>query len=212
MKVDPSTGASINAKYVEGYTLADNYYKVFSEQNACETGAGNGLVIAGVSDKGLGDIQLVGGDYDVDPDSEYCSATKVGSYGLSSADGLTVGSMCMYGGKLYLNCTDHAPQSADTIGLYTLPDTAASKVATTDVALTASAQAGGTATVSDWRGSAEASLTVRVGDTAAWKAEAQAAYSFDGWYGADGELVSSDATYSALAGADTALAAHFKAH
>lgn len=152
MKVDPSTGASINAKYVEGYTLADNYYKVFSEQNACETGAGNGLVIAGVSDKGLGDIQLVGGDYDVDPDSEYCSATKVGSYGLSSADGLTVGSMCMYGGKLYLNCTDHAPQSADTIGLYTLPDTAASKVATTDVALTASAQAGGTATVSDWRG------------------------------------------------------------
>jgi len=212
MKVDPSTGASINAKYVKGYTLADNFYKIFSEQNACEAGAGNGLVIAGVSDKGLGDIQLVGADFDVDPQAEYCTTTKVGYFGLSSADGLTVGSMCLYGGKLYLNCIDHAQQSADTTGLYTLPDAAASKLATTDAALTASAEAGGAATVSDWRGSAEASLAVRMGDTATWKAEAQTGYSFDGWYGSDGKLVSSNATYSALVGADTALAAHFKAH
>jgi uncharacterized repeat protein (TIGR02543 family) len=212
MEVDPSTGKYVNAKYVQGYALADNLYKVFSEQNACETGAGNGLVVAGVSNKGLGDIQLVGADFNLDSDSDYCSATKVGSYGLSSADGLTVGSMCMYGGKLYLNCIDHAPQSADTTGLYTLPDAAASKLATTDAALTSSAQAGGTASVSDWRGSAASSLAVRVGDTATWKAEAQTGYSFDGWYGADGTLVSPDATYSALVDADTALTAHFKAH
>lgn len=212
MKVDLSAGGSTSAKYVEGYTLADNFYKIFSEQNACETGAGNGLVVAGVSDKGLGDIQLVGNDFDVDPQAKYCSATKVGYYGLSSADGLTVGSMCMYGGKLYLNCIDHAPQSADATGLYTLPDVAASKLATTDATLTASAQTGGTASVSDWRGGAAPSLAVRTGDTATWKAEAQVGYSFDGWYGADGKLVSSDETYSTLVGADTALTARFKAH
>lgn len=147
-----------------------------------EASVGNGIVLAGESLTGYGDLQLVGIDG---------SMAKLGSYGLSAADGLTVGSAAMYGGKLYLNCVDHATENANSTGLYALPDAAASKLASTDVTVSAAASpaAGGTASVSDWRGSASPSLSVREGDTATWTAEPAAGYHFAGWADASGSAV-----------------------
>lgn len=134
---------------------------------------GNGIVVAADTDFGLGDLQLV--------NTSTVSAIKLGSYGLTSADGLTVGPMAMLRGKLYLQCVDHegasvkataqsqglSAQSASSyLGIYTLPSAYASEVATTDVIAAAESDGGGSATVSDWRGSADSSLTMRGGDMA----------------------------------------------
>jgi plastocyanin len=167
-------------------------------------GVGNGIVCAWDSTTGFGDMQLVGTDG---------SMTKLGSYGLSAADGLTVGSAYMLAGRLYLNCVDHATEDGLSTGLYSLPAAAAAKLATTDVAETAavSADGGGTATVSDWRGSGASELSVRSGDTVTWTATADAGHVFEGWYDAEGNKVSSDATYASTAAAPTALEARFAA-
>lgn len=57
--------------------------------------------------------------------------------------------------------------------------------------------------------SAVSSLSVRSGDTAIWTATASDGYTFAGWYDIDGNLVSSDASYTALATADRTLTARF---
>jgi uncharacterized repeat protein (TIGR02543 family) len=185
-----------------GYTPSTDAYLNASEVARHLAAVGGGFVVAGISDTTLGDMQLVGTDY---------SVTKLGSFGLSSADGLTVGSMAMYGGKLYLNCVDHATENTNSTGLYTLPAAVASRLATTDVTLAAAARTGGTATVADWRGEAAGTLDVRGGDTATWTATADAGYAFAGWYDADGNKVSPDATYSAPATAAATLTARFTA-
>jgi uncharacterized repeat protein (TIGR02543 family)/LPXTG-motif cell wall-anchored protein len=168
-----------------------------------QTPVGNGIVVAGDTDFGLGDLQLV--------DMANASATNLGSFGLTAADGLDVGGMAMLGGKLYLGCVDRATENSTATGLYTLPAAAASQLATTDATLTADATAGGTAAVQDWRGSAAGTLDVRGGDTATWTARADSDHAFAGWYDAAGNLVSADASYTAAAAADTVLTARFVA-
>jgi hypothetical protein len=202
--LDPSLGklSSIGSL---GYGKASDIAETASVLAKPETSVGNGLVIAGQELAGSGDLQLIGTD---------ASMTKIGSFGLSSADGLTVGSMTMLGGRLYLNCVDHATEDGLSTGLYSLPSAAAAKLATTDVAEKASVSAdgGGTAAVSDWRGGAASELPVRMGDTVTWTAAADAGHTFVGWYDAAGNKVSSDAVYSATAGTATALTARFSAN
>ena len=156
----------------------------------------------GLNAKDYGDLQLVNIDG---------SLVKLGSFGLYAAEGLTAESQCMYAGNLFLNCVDHATDSAISTGLYTLPADVATKVATTDTTASAAADpaGGGTATVSDWRNSAASSLTVRSGDAATWTAVAADGYTFQGWYDADGNLVSDQATYSSRMSADLELTARF---
>jgi hypothetical protein len=205
--VDSSTAETMGPNVVSGLSKAsgpnelENQLVASSYRSASEVGVGNGIVAAGDSDLGLGDMQLIGTD---------ATATELGFFGLDSASGLAVGSMAMYGGRLYLNCVDHTAGTND-VGLYALPSAAAAKVATTDVTLAATAETGGAATVADWRGKAAGTLDVRGGDTATWAATADAGYTFAGWYDASGNLVSSDATYSALATSSTALTARFTA-
>lgn len=50
---------------------------------------------------------------------------------------------------------------------------------------------------------------MRGGDTATWTAAAENGSTFVGWYDADGNLVSSDETYAAIATADRTLTARF---
>jgi plastocyanin len=190
--LDPSSGklSSIGSL---GYGKADGIAGTASILAKPEASVGNGLVIAGQTLAGSGDLQLIGTD---------ASMTKLGSFGLSSADGLAVGSMAMLGGRLYLNCASRATEDGLSTGLYSLPAAAAAKLATTDVAETASVSAdgGGTAAVSDWRGGTASELSVRSGDTVTWTATADAGHTFVGWYDAAGNEVSSDAVYSATAG------------
>jgi plastocyanin len=202
--LDPSSGklSSIGSL---GYGKADGIAGTASILAKPEASVGNGLVIAGQTLAGSGDLQLIGTD---------ASMTKLGSFGLSSADGLAVGSMAMLGGRLYLNCASRATEDGLSTGLYSLPAAAAAKLATTDVAETASVSAdgGGTAAVSDWRGGTASELSVRSGDTVTWTATADAGHTFVGWYDAAGNEVSSDAVYSATAGTATALTARFSAN
>jgi uncharacterized repeat protein (TIGR02543 family) len=201
--------AAADKGLISGYATTTNLYKIFSYETKVMTAVGNGIVVAADTDFGLGDLQLV--------NTSTISATKLGSYGLTSADGLTVGSMAMLRGKLYLQCVGHegtsakaASQSASSyLGIYTLPSAPAAEVATTDVTAAAESDGRGSATVSDWRGSADSSLAVRGGDTATWTAAAENGSTFVGWYDADGNLVSSDETYAAIATADRTLTARF---
>ena len=209
-KLDPSVSSLASAGTLAAYGSSNDYFLVRSLLTRVQTAAGNGIVVAGQSVDGLtgatagiGDLQVVGAD---------ASVRGLGFYGLTpAASGFSVGSMAMYEGRLYIEAID-----LDTDGevpqLYTIPDTEQAKLASTDAALTATAEAGGAATVADWRGGAASDITVRQGDTATWTATAQNGYTFDGWYDADGNLASSEAAYSAVATADTALTARFTAH
>jgi hypothetical protein len=201
---DSATGAISKVGIVSGYGTAADTNEADSRNISCQAGVGNGVVTAGLDAKSYGDLQLV----DIDR-----SLVKLGSFGLYAADGLTAESQCMYAGDLFLNCVDHATENTESTGLYTLPVDAAAKVTTTDTTASAAAdpEGGGTATVSDWRGSAASSLTVRSGDTATWTAIAADGYTFQGWYDADGNLVSDQATYSARVSADRGLVARFAA-
>lgn len=201
--IDLSSSTAAALSKISGYTTSDDLYRMTSYHFKIQTPVGNGIVVAGDTDFGLGDLQLV--------DMANASATNLGSFGLTAADGLDVGGMAMLGGKLYLGCVDRATENSTATGLYTLPAAAASQLATTDATLTADATAGGTATVQDWRGSAAGTLDVRGGDSATWTARADSDHAFAGWYDAAGNLVSADASYTAAAAADTVLTARFVA-
>jgi uncharacterized repeat protein (TIGR02543 family) len=159
---------------------------------------GNGLFrIGAASYENVGDATLI--------DPVAGTWTGLGSLLGTSTSQITVSSGAMLDGKIYLSGVDEP-------ALYTLPSSVAAKLATTDVTLTASAQTGGTATVQDWRGEAAGTLGVRGGDTATWTATADAGYAFAGWYGADGNKVSPDATYAASATSAATLTARFSAN
>jgi hypothetical protein len=201
---DSATGAVSKVGIVSGYGTTTDSYVTDSRNLSCQTGAGNGVMDVGLNAKDYGDLQLVNIDG---------TLVKLGSFGLYAAEGLTAESQCMYAGNLFLNCVDHATDSAISTGLYTLPVDVATKVATTDTTASAAADpaGGGTATVSDWRKSAASSLTVRSGDAAVWTAVAADGYAFQGWYDADGNLVSDQATYSSRMSGDLGLTARFAA-
>lgn len=199
---------------ISGYGTSSNVASTVSLLSKIQAPAGNGLVILGESEYGLGDAQLV--------DTVSLTATKLGSFGLSSADGLTTNAAYLYGDRLYISCTSHtgtnvlstsATSSGTpvTVGLYTLPQQVAEKIVSLDATQTAAAEMGGTATVADWRGTPGTSLSVRRGDTVTWTAKPDANETFAGWYDASGNLVSTEATYTAAPGGATALTARFSA-
>lgn len=201
---DSATGAVAKVGIVSGYGTETETNEADSRNLSCQTGAGNGVVDVGLNAKDYGDLQLVNIDG---------LLVKLGSFGLYAAEGLTAQSQCMYAGDLFLNCVDHATDNTISIGLYTLPANVATKVATTDTIASAAVdpEGGGTAKVSDWRGSVASSLTVRSGDTATWTAVAADGYTFQGWYDAAGNLVSDQTTYSSRKLADFGLIARFAA-
>lgn len=199
---DGATGAVSKVGIVSGYGAAVDNNEADSRSASCQTGVGNGIVDVGLRATGYGDLQLVNIDGPL---------VKLGSFGLYAAEGLAAESQCMYAGNLFLNCVDRATDDTKSTGLYTLPVDVAAKVATTDTTASAAADpdGGGTAAVSDWRGSGASNLAVRSGDTATWTAAAADGYTFQGWYDAAGNLVSSQATYSARMSADRGLTARF---
>ncbi len=155
---------------------------------------GNGIVILGQGFSGLGDAQLI--------TFPTISGIKLGSFRLTTSEGLSPSSTVMYKGKLYLTATDHkdvAVGSLNPVGLYTLPSQSASLLASTDVMRTALAQEGGSATVADWRDKATGELSVRENDHVTWTAAAKDGYTFVGWYNAAGDCVSTDAVYATTA-------------
>ena len=158
---------------------------------------GNGIVILGQGFSELGDAQLI--------TFPVISGVKLGSYQLTTAEGLNPGSTVMYKGKLYLTATDHedttkdSDNSLNSVGLYALPTQSASLLTSTDVMRSASAEEGGTATVADWRGKAANELSARENDYVIWTAVAKDNYTFAGWYNAVGDCVSTDVVYAATA-------------
>lgn len=173
-------------------TIALNTYT-----NYPSAAVGNGTVVLGYELSGYGDAQLI-----TFPD---LSLQSLGIIGLGDAAGMTANSASMCQGKLYMSAVDHTENAAgeeetyDTVCLCTLTGDVASKLGSTDVTRTATAETGGTATVSDWRGVGSASLSVRENDTATWTAVADAGYTFEGWYNTAGDRISTDTAYSATA-------------
>jgi subtilisin family serine protease len=207
--VDVSTLAVDARGAISGYGTSSNVVSAVSLLSKIQAPTGNGLVILGESEFGLGDAQLV--------DTVSLTATKLGSFGLTSADGLTTNAAYMYGGRLYISCTDHTGTSSTSsctktsVGLYTLPQQAAERVASLDATQTAAAEKDGTAAVADWRNTPGTSLSVRRGDTVTWTAKPDAGETFTGWYDESGNLVSAEASYAATSGDATTLTARFSA-
>lgn len=161
-------------------------------------------------------VLLTGGAYDSSGDTALVAPTasgwewrSLGSYGTKGSAGFVVMSGDMMGDSLYLPGIDQRPDG-DAVGgcVYRLP--ASAGLVGFDRAVSVRAGEGGSASVSDAFGSAQdATLTMRAGDTARWRATAQEGYAFAGWYDAAGTLVSSEATYRAVVLGDVALEARF---
>ena len=203
LSVDPATGFFTSLGATEGLSAVTNLLLLRGYGNHPMVSTGDGIVVIGDANLGLGDVQFLS--------PATSSATSLGSFGLSSASGLVAGTAAMFQGKIYISCVDHTASSAGTPAVYGFPASVADKLATADVTATAVATEGGLATVCDWQGAEDSSATLRVGDTATWSATADDFHSFDGWYDSDGNLVSSDAVYSAVVNMDTDLTARFTA-
>ena len=201
LKTDPTSIGTSTSTTVTGYGDLDSD-SCGSVTSCVKAATGTGIVVAGSAIEGFGDLQLVGTDG---------TLTSLGSYGLSSASGLTVNSMTMCDGRLYLSAIDHSASTDGARALYSLPTSAAEKLETINMDAWASASSGGTATVADWRGEDSSAISVRQGDTALWTATPDAAHTFAGWYDSEGTLVSTDEHYATPVESDTWLEARFSA-
>lgn len=167
---------------------------------------GDEIVFAGASADGLGDA------YAVDAATGAWRALDAKAPGDGSA---AVSTACFYRGTYYVLATSASADGTPTTALYRLPDEAA--LAPNDHVATAQATEGGTVdvrygAVSAARVAASSQVEhVALGDTVTWIATPDEGYAFSGWYGADGLLISEDASYRQPVTADVALSARFVA-
>jgi uncharacterized repeat protein (TIGR02543 family) len=157
---------------------------------------GNGIVEVGhlVFSGSTGDSSLL------DPTTP--ATTSLGS--LLGSSPIVISSAAMLADQVYLSGVDEP-------ALYAIPSATEVKLTSIDSTLTAVAETGGSASVADWRGDASSALSARRGDALVWTATASNGYAFDGWYAADGSLVSSDPSFSTTCTGDQTLVALFKA-
>lgn len=167
---------------------------------------GDEIVFAGASADGLGDA------YAIDAATGAWRALDVKAPGDGSA---AVSTACFYRGTYYVLAANTSADGAPTTALYRLPDGAA--LAPNDHVASAQATEGGTVdvrygAVSAARVAASSQVEhVALGDTVTWIATPDEGYAFSGWYGADGSLISEDASYRQPVTADVALSARFVA-
>lgn len=167
---------------------------------------GDEIVFAGASADGLGDA------YAVDAATGAWRALDAKAPGDGSA---AVSTACFYRGTYYVLATSASADGTPTTALYRLPDEAA--LAPNDHVASAQATEGGTVdvrygAVSAARVAASSQAEhVALGDTVTWIATPEEGYAFSGWYGADGSLISEDASYRQPVTADVALSARFVA-
>lgn len=167
---------------------------------------GDEIVFAGASADGLGDA------YAIDAATGAWRALDVKAPGDGSA---AVSTACFYRGTYYVLAASTSADGAPTTALYRLPDRAA--LAANDHVASAQATEGGTVdvrygAVSAARVAASSQVEhVALGDTVTWIATPDEGYAFSGWYGADGSLISKDASYRQPVTADVALSARFVA-
>lgn len=198
--IDPTNFSATSTAVVNGLDTTTSTNTASTYVKKAATAVGNGIVVAGDSDLGQGDMQLI---------DTNAVATRLGSFGLSSASGMMVESLAMYKDSLYVLALDHSVSGAGVLELYALPSVAASSLVTTDANLDALSDDGGTASVSDWRGMADITLNARKGDTVTWTATPDDWHSFAGWYDAEGNKLSDSASYEAVVTSDQALIARF---
>ncbi|MRX82280.1 S8 family serine peptidase [Eggerthella guodeyinii] len=167
---------------------------------------GDEIVFAGASADVLGDA------YAVDAATGAWRALDAKAPGDGSA---AVSTACFYRGTYYVLAASTSADGAPTTALYRLPDGAA--LAPNDHVASARATEGGTVdvrygAVSAARVAASSQVEhVALGDTVTWIATPDEGYAFSGWYGADGSLISEDASYRQPVTADIALSARFVA-
>lgn len=167
---------------------------------------GDEIVFAGASADGLGDA------YAVDAATGAWRALDAKAPGDGSA---AVSTACFYRGTYYVLAASASADGTPTTALYRLPDEVA--LAPNDHVASAQATEGGTVdvrygAVSAARVAASSQVEhVALGDTVTWIATPDEGYAFSGWYGADGLLISEDASYRQPVTADVALSARFVA-
>lgn len=167
---------------------------------------GDEIVFAGASADGLGDA------YAIDAATGAWRALDAKAPGDGSA---AMSTACFYRGTYYVLAASTSADGAPTTALYRLPDEAS--LAPNDHMASAQATEGGTVdvrygAVSAARVAASSQVEhVALGDTVTWIATPDKGYAFSGWYGADGSLISEDASCRQPVTADVALSARFVA-
>ena len=182
---------------------------------APSTGAGNGcLVVSGDADY-MPDICLFTLD-----ENEKSKTVDLAYLGLDTPAGPNIECAAVHEGKLYLGglgsdpefASDSAKAATDvTAKLFAVPDSVNDQLTALEVSASATVEGSGSATVSDWRGIADQTLTsARSGDTIYYNAKSAAESKFIGWFNEDGDLLSTEAAYSTITTSDTALTAKFE--